>query len=236
MKRILGLIVPLLIVALFITAPAIVVSTTHDSGTAPAIVVSTTDGPRIEVSTTNGFRIEVSVKPVVAEAGITNSIPVGTAADLFGGLMNSATDTFKAALYNGSATLDYTVGQYTTSGEVHWGGYSAGGIGLTNAVVSVSGKNACLSFDKIYATGFSGVTGDESVGFMIYDSSTTNTKCTALHAPFYCCSGSGTGNCPNMTVVNDSTASTLPTNGGWWNAVAPSGGSAITNAVCSVVP
>ena len=45
----------------------------------------------------------------------------------------SATDSFKAALYLVSATIDAATTVYTTSGEVTGAGYSAGGIAVTAA-------------------------------------------------------------------------------------------------------
>jgi len=45
----------------------------------------------------------------------------------------SATDSFKAALYLVSATIDAATTVYTTSGEVSGAGYSAGGIAVTAA-------------------------------------------------------------------------------------------------------
>jgi hypothetical protein len=45
----------------------------------------------------------------------------------------SAADTFRAALYLASATINASTTVYTTSGEVTGAGYSAGGIVVTNA-------------------------------------------------------------------------------------------------------
>jgi hypothetical protein len=45
----------------------------------------------------------------------------------------SAADTFRAALYLVSATIDAATTAYTVSGEVSGAGYSAGGIVVTNA-------------------------------------------------------------------------------------------------------
>ena len=44
-------------------------------------------------------------------------------------------DTFKAALYLTSATIDASATVYTTSGEVSGTGYTAGGVAVTNANV-----------------------------------------------------------------------------------------------------
>ena len=45
----------------------------------------------------------------------------------------STADTFRAALYLASATINAATTVYTTSGEVTGAGYSAGGIVVTNA-------------------------------------------------------------------------------------------------------
>lgn len=52
-------------------------------------------------------------------------------------------DTFKAALYLTSATLDASTTAYTTSGEVSGTNYSPGGIAVTNATApTTSGTTA----------------------------------------------------------------------------------------------
>ena len=50
-----------------------------------------------------------------------------------GSLTAPTTDTFKAALYLTSATIDAATTVYTTSGEVSGTGYTAGGVTITNA-------------------------------------------------------------------------------------------------------
>lgn len=52
-------------------------------------------------------------------------------------------DTFKAALYLASATINSTTTVYTTTGEVTGTGYTAGGITVTNATApATSGTTA----------------------------------------------------------------------------------------------
>jgi hypothetical protein len=46
---------------------------------------------------------------------------------------SGAADTFKAALYLASATIDASTTAYTVTGEVSGAGYSAGGVTVTNA-------------------------------------------------------------------------------------------------------
>lgn len=52
-------------------------------------------------------------------------------------------DTFKAALYLASATINASTTAYTTTGEVSGGGYTAGGVTVTNATApTTSGTTA----------------------------------------------------------------------------------------------
>lgn len=47
-------------------------------------------------------------------------------------------DSFKAALYFASATIDATATVYTSTGEVTGTGYTAGGVAITNATAPLS--------------------------------------------------------------------------------------------------
>ena len=49
-----------------------------------------------------------------------------------------AADTFKAALYEATATMNASATVYTVSGEVSGAGYSAGGVTVTNATPPAS--------------------------------------------------------------------------------------------------
>lgn len=49
-----------------------------------------------------------------------------------------AADTFKAALYEATATMDASATVYTVSGEVSGAGYTAGGVTVTNATPPAS--------------------------------------------------------------------------------------------------
>ena len=51
---------------------------------------------------------------------------------------STAKDTFKAALYLTSATVDATTTAYNASGEVSGTGYSAGGVTVSNATAPTS--------------------------------------------------------------------------------------------------
>ena len=54
-------------------------------------------------------------------------------------------DTFKAALYLTSATIDASATVYTTSGEVSGTGYSAGGVTVTNATAPLAANSSATA-------------------------------------------------------------------------------------------
>ena len=54
-------------------------------------------------------------------------------------------DTFKAALYLTSATIDAATTVYTTSGEVSGTGYTPGGVTVTNATVPASTNSSATA-------------------------------------------------------------------------------------------
>ncbi len=58
-------------------------------------------------------------------------------------------DTWKAALYTSSATIDADTPAYTTSDEVSGGGYTAGGMALTGATSGSGSDTAWLDFDDV---------------------------------------------------------------------------------------
>ena len=51
---------------------------------------------------------------------------------------SGAADTFKAALYLTSATIDASTTAYSVTGEVSGAGYSAGGVVVTNATAPIA--------------------------------------------------------------------------------------------------
>jgi len=89
----------------------------------------------------------------------TNAITNSFKEDLLNGLHDFAVgtgDTFKLALYNSSATIGADTTSYAVgiSGQVGDSGqYSAGGGALVNALVSVNGTTAFVSFDNLSFTG-----------------------------------------------------------------------------------
>jgi len=86
----------------------------------------------------------------------TQAIPKTFRLDLLNGLHafgtsvvrgSTAADSFKAALYLTTATIDATTTAYTATGEVTGTGYTAGGIAVTNAVAPANtGGTGVVSF------------------------------------------------------------------------------------------
>lgn len=69
--------------------------------------------------------------------------------ELYKGVHNFTTDTFKIALYTANATLNQDTTAYTATGEITGTGYTAGGKSLVNPVVSSASGVAYISFDNI---------------------------------------------------------------------------------------
>ena len=86
----------------------------------------------------------------------TQAVPKTFRLDLFNGIhafgasvIRAATtkDSFKAALYLASATIDSTATAYTATGEVVGTGYTAAGIAVTNATAPANtGGTGIVSF------------------------------------------------------------------------------------------
>jgi hypothetical protein len=86
----------------------------------------------------------------------TQAIPKTFRLDLMNGLhafgatvirAGTTKDSFKAALYLASATIDATATAYTATGEVTGTGYTAGGIAVTNATEPANtGGTGIVSF------------------------------------------------------------------------------------------
>jgi hypothetical protein len=111
-----------------------------------------------------------------------------------------AADTFKAALYLASATINAATTVYTTTGEVTGTNYTAGGVTVTNATApATSGTTAYWtpSASLVY-TNVTLSTAFDTV--LIYNSTQTN-KSVSVHT-----FGSQTVTAGNFTL-------TMPTNG-----------------------
>ena len=80
------------------------------------------------------------------EQGATNAFATG----LMNGVYNFTTNSFKIALYTGSATLGPDTAVYTSSNEVVATGYTAGGIALPVSVVPISANDVTyISFANV---------------------------------------------------------------------------------------
>ena len=77
-------------------------------------------------------------------AGLTNSFKQ----QLLQGVHDFSVDTIKIALYTSSAHLDAATTVYTTSDEISGTAYTAGGVVLTGATVTLTGTIAYVSFNN----------------------------------------------------------------------------------------
>ena len=91
--------------------------------------------------------------------------------ELYEGVHNFLTDTFKIALYTQNAVLGPATTVYTTVGEVVGGGYTAGGITLTGATISTAFNTAFITFNSPIT--WTSVT-FTTRGALIYNSSKSN--------------------------------------------------------------
>lgn len=97
--------------------------------------------------------------------------------DLLNAVHNFSTDTFKLALYYGTATLDDTTTAYTTSGEITGTGYTAGGVTVTATAPTSSNKVAYVDFsDAVWA----GSTFTAVRGALLYNASKSNKAVAVL--------------------------------------------------------
>jgi hypothetical protein len=117
---------------------------------------------------------------------------------------SGAADTFKAALYLASATIDASTTAYTVSGEVSGAGYTAGGVAVTNATPPTS-TNASATAGVGYWTPsgsivYTGVTLTTAFDAVLIYNSTQSDKAVSVHT-----FGSQTITSGNFTL-------TMPTN------------------------
>jgi hypothetical protein len=100
------------------------------------------------------------------QQGATDAFATG----LMNGVYNFTTDSFKIALYTGSASIGPDTAIYTVANEVVATGYTAGGIALTVSVTPTSANNtAYISFSNV--TWNAALT---TSGALIYKSGGTN--------------------------------------------------------------
>jgi hypothetical protein len=89
---------------------------------------------------------------------------------------NLPVDTLKFALYTSAASLGPSTTVYTATGEVTGTGYTAGGVVLTNVVLTTGGTTAYLTFDNPTWSGASFV----CRGALIYNVSKANKAIAVL--------------------------------------------------------
>jgi len=98
------------------------------------------------------------------------------------GVIRAATtaDTFKAALYLASATIDASTTAYTATGEVSGTGYSAGGVTVTfGTAPSTSGTTAFVTPSASIT--YSSVTLSTAFDCVLLYNSTQSNKAVSVH-------------------------------------------------------
>jgi hypothetical protein len=92
------------------------------------------------------------------------------------GVHDLLTDTLQIALYESTANLGPATTAYSVDNEVAGGGYTAGGIVLSNVTINTSGTTAYVSFDNPVWSPASFV----SAGALIYNASKANRSIAVL--------------------------------------------------------
>lgn len=113
-------------------------------------------------------------------------------------------DTFKAALYSASATINATTTVYTTTGEVVGTGYSAGGVTFAWVAPSATGTTAFTTPNASFS--WSGLTASAFDCVLLYNSTQGNKAIAAYTF------GSQTVTAGNFSLtmpVNDATTGLL---------------------------
>ena len=141
--------------------------------------------------------LTLSLLPAVAQAACTGAIPTSAKANWLGGLFKKA-DTYKIAFYTDTATYSASTAQYSATNEVSGTNYSAGGFTLDNPAISVSGTAGIVDFDDEVNNTITFTS--QSTCAMIYDSTASNSTCSASGTPYACCTGSTTGTCANAAI------------------------------------
>ena len=94
-------------------------------------------------------------------------------------------NTFKAALYLASATINASTTAYSSSGEVSGAGYSAGGVSITNGTSPLS-TNTSTTAGTAYWTPsasitYTGVTLTTAFDAVLIYNSTSSNKAVSVH-------------------------------------------------------
>lgn len=98
------------------------------------------------------------------------------------GVVRAATtaDTFKAALYLTTATINASTTAYTATGEVSGTGYSAGGVTVTNATAPATSGTTAYWTPSASIT-FSSVTLSTAFDCVLIYNSTQSNKAVSVH-------------------------------------------------------
>ena len=113
--------------------------------------------------------------------------------ELYQGVHNFTTDTFKIALYTAYATLNQDTLVYTSDGEISGTGYTATGQTLLNPTVNSASGVAYISFDNPSWTSasftargaliYNSTQGDKSVAVLDFGSDKTTTSTFTITFP-----------------------------------------------------
>ena len=106
-----------------------------------------------------------------------------------GSLTAPTTDTFKAALFLASATLNASTTVYSTTGEVTGTNYTAGGVNVTNATAPTSTNSSATagvaywtpSASLVYGSGGSPVTLATAFDTVLIYNNTQSNKAVSVH-------------------------------------------------------
>ena len=97
----------------------------------------------------------------------------------------STADTFKAALYLASATINASTTAYTTTGEVTGTGYSAGGVTVTNATAPASTNTSSTAGTAYWTPSasivYTSVTLSTAFDTVLIYNSTQSNKAVSVH-------------------------------------------------------
>jgi len=113
---------------------------------------------------------------------------------------STAADTFKAALYLASATVNSTTTAYSVTGEVTGTNYTAGGVTVTNATVPTSSGTTAYWTPSASIT-YTTVTLSTAFDAVLIYNSTQSNKAVSVHT------------FGSQTVTAGTFSLTMPTNG-----------------------
>lgn len=112
---------------------------------------------------------------------ISQAICTSFKKELLSGTHNVGVDTFKAALYTSSASLDYSTTTYTTTGEVVSANYTAGGKTFNMLAPTASGTVAYAGPTNGTTLTWNTITVANLAGVLVYNSSKSNAA-VSVHA------------------------------------------------------